>query len=298
MGIIPKIITKAFIEEEFPDECETPSPPKSRRELGKIIDVPVSDIVPNPSQPRKHFPIAEMTSLAKSISQDGIVQPLTIRRTEVGFELVSGERRLRAAKLAGLKSVPCIVINADSSRSAVLALIENIQRADLNCFEEAAAIAKLIEICGMTQEEAAVRLGLAQSTVANKLRLLKLSAEERKIICENNLTERHARALLKVTDENKRKTILAKAAEGGWTVEATEKYIQKLEREDAKKSSYEKRAVMLKDVRLFFNTVNKAVNVMKLAGVEADTKRINHKDYIEYIIKIPSVQNDNLEEQE
>lgn len=282
MGKISTIITKAFTEQEVAP------PPKVRKELGKILDIPVAEITPNPSQPRKYFPTEELTSLAKSISKDGIIQPLSVRRTASGFELISGERRLRAAKLAGLRSVPCIVFNADSGRSAVLSLIENIQRCDLNCFEEAEAIQKLIEESGMTQEETAVRLGLAQSTVANKLRLLKLTPEERRTITANGLTERHARALLKITDEHNRKLVLIKAAEGKWTVEATEKYIKKLEREAAEKDSYKKRAVMLKDVRLFFNTVNKAVNVMKLAGVNADTKRINHKDYIEYIIKIPS----------
>ena len=291
MGILPKVITKAFWEEELCGDsmpAEQNKLQSSHRELGKIINVHISEIVPNPSQPRKHFDTAELTSLAKSISQDGIIQPLSVRRIQGGFELISGERRLRAAKIAGLNSVPCIIINLDEQRSAVLALIENIQRSDLNFFEEAEAITKLINTYNMTQEEVAVRLGYAQSTVANKLRLLKLTEEERKIIVEGNLSERHARTVLKLDDCEQRKILLMKIIEGGWTVSATEKYIKNLENKNAKKSSYEKRSVMLKDVRLFFNTVNKAVNVMKLAGVKADTKRINHEDYIEYIIKIPS----------
>lgn len=283
MNIITKAISKAFIEQDIDEEIVKIKP----RELGKIIEVPTNNISPNPAQPRKHFDTGELTALAKSISQDGIVQPLSVRRINSGFELISGERRLRAAKLAGLKSVPCIVINIDDKRSAVIALIENIQRSDLNFFEEAQAISKLIESYQMTQEEVAVRLGFAQSTVANKLRLLKLSDSEKKIIIDNKLTERHARAVLKVTDEEQRKLLLLKIAEGGWTVSETEKYIQQSENEKIKKSHYKKRAVMLKDVRLFFNTVNKAVDVMKLAGVDADTKRVDHDDYIEYIIKIP-----------
>lgn len=283
MGKISGIISKAFTE--LPEEEGGDAKP---RELGKIIDISTADIMPNPSQPRKHFAVDELTSLAKSISENGIVQPLTVRRTGLGFELISGERRLRAAKLAGLRSVPCIVIRADTERSAVLALIENIQRSDLNCFEEASAISALLESGGITREEAAMKLGLAQSTIANKLRLLKLTPEEQKIITENGLTERHARALLKMQDTERRKEVLAKAAEGSWTVETTEKYILKLEREELKRSSYEKRAVMLKDVRLFFNSVNKALDVIRLAGVKADAKRVDHKDYIEYIIKIPS----------
>lgn len=284
MNILTKAISKAFIEQDFEEEKFE----QRNRELGKILEIAIGDIRPNPSQPRKHFDIGELTALAKSISQDGIVQPLSVRRMAGGFELVSGERRLRAAKLAGLKKVPCIIINIDDKRSAVIALIENIQRSDLNFFEEAYAISKLIEVYDMTQEETAVRLGFAQSTVANKLRLLKLSNYEQKMIMENKLTERHARAVLKIANEQQRREVLKKAIENGWTVSMTEKYIQQLENESIKKDHYKKRAVMLKDVRLFFNTVNKAVDVMKLAGVEADTKRIDHDGYIEYIIKIPN----------
>lgn len=291
MGKLASFITKTFTEDE-PFELQD-KPIRKENCVGKIVEVSNAEIMPNPSQPRKHFSTDELTSLAKSISQDGIVQPLTVRRIQTGFELISGERRLRAAKLAGLFSVPCIIINADEQRSAVLALIENIQRSDLNFFEEASTIQKLILQYRLTQEEITMRLGLAQSTVANKMRILKLSAEEQNIIRDNNLSERHARALLKITDPQKRKSVLLKICEGKWTVETTEKYIAGQEREDIKKDSYKKRAVMLKDVRLFFNTVNKAVSVMKLAGVNADTKRINHEDYIEYIIKIPSTNDES-----
>ena len=282
MSIFPKTLTKAFSEET--DESQRASPYQT---LGKIIDISIGEIKPNPVQPRRYFSPAELTSLAKSISQDGIIQPLTVRRVKGTFELVSGERRLRAAKLAGLRSVPCILINATEERSQVIALIENIQRCDLNFFE-AEAISQLITKYGMTQESAAIRLGLAQSTVANKLRILKLNTEERKIILDNNMSERHARALLKITDSDRRLAVLNKAAESGWTVDTLEKYIAKLLKDDEKRASYHKRAAMLKDVRLFFNSVNKAIDVMRLAGVNADAKRIDHEDYIEYIIKIPS----------
>ena len=278
MSIFPKTLTKAFSEET--DESQRASPYQT---LGKIIDISIGEIRPNPVQPRRYFSPAELTSLAKSISQDGIIQPLTVRRVNGTFELVSGERRLRAAKLAGLRSVPCILINATEERSQVIALIENIQRCDLNFFEEAEAISQLITKYGMTQESAAIRLGLA-----NKLRILKLNAEERKIILDNNMSERHARALLKITDNDRRLAVLNKAAESGWTVDTLEKYIAKLLKDDEKRASYHKRAAMLKDVRLFFNSVNKAIDVMRMAGVNADAKRIDHEDYIEYIIKIPS----------
>ena len=279
MGKLTGLITKAFVEiQEDPEE--------ELRELGRVVDIRIADIIPNPSQPRKHFAAEELTSLAKSISENGIIQPLTVRRSDSCFELVSGERRLRAAKLAGLRSVPCIVVMADRGKSAVLALLENIQRSDLNCFEEACAINALIESGKVTREEAALKLGLAGSTVANKLRLLRLSREEQQLIIEHGLTERHARALLRIVNDSLRRETLAKAVEGGWTVDTLEKYIKKLEREEAKKSSYEKRAVMLRDVRLFFNSVNKALEVMKLAGVDATAKRVDKEDCIEYTITI------------
>ncbi|MDO5125202.1 MAG: ParB/RepB/Spo0J family partition protein [Ruminococcus sp.] len=264
------------------------------RELRKVMDIPINLIRPNPNQPRKHFDPASLTSLAKSISQDGIIQPLTVRITESHYELVSGERRLRAAKLAGLRSVPCILIDISDERSAVVALIENIQRADLSFFEEAMAISHLIKEYGMTQENTAIRLGMAQSTLANKLRLLKLSPTERQIITKNNLSERHARALLKLQNEDERKRALAFVIENNLNVEATEKYIANFENKEKIKASYKKRSPILRDVKLFFNTVNKAVNVMKLAGVDAQVKKSHHDGLIEYTILIPDENTDNV----
>lgn len=257
------------------------------RELGKIVDIPVELVRPNPNQPRRHFDSQELTSLAKSITQDGIIQPLTVRRVDKYFELISGERRLRAGKIAGLRSVPCIIVDISDKRSAVLALIENIQRADLSFFEEAEAIALLIQEFNLTQEETAMRLGMAQSTIANKLRLLKLSPQERAIIFNNKLTERHARALLKINDENKRREVLLHIVENNFTVDATEKYIKSLETQEKIEESYKKRSPILKDLKLFFNTVDKAVKVMKLAGVNAEVKKKKHDGLIEYTILIP-----------
>ncbi|MGN0601626.1 MAG: ParB/RepB/Spo0J family partition protein [Oscillospiraceae bacterium] len=266
---------------------KTKEKPSTLRELGKIVDIPIEMVRPNPNQPRRHFDSQELASLAKSISQDGIIQPLTIRRVDRYFELISGERRLRAAKIAGLRSVPCIIVDISNQRSAVLALIENIQRSDLNFFEEAQAISLLIKEFGLTQEETAMRLGMAQSTVANKLRLLKLTAQERQIIFKNKLTERHARALLKIEDEGKRNAVLAHVIENGLTVDETEKYIQSLEKQDQVRESYQKRSPILKDIKLFFNTVDKAVKVMRLAGVDAEVKKSRHDGIIEYTVLVP-----------
>ena len=267
------------------------SKPKERtsqlRELGKIVDIPIDFVKPNPNQPRRHFDSQELTSLAKSISQDGIIQPLTVRRVEKYFELISGERRLRAGKIAGLKTVPCIIVDISDKRSAILALIENIQRADLNFFEEAEAIAMIIQEFNITQEETAMRLGMAQSTVANKLRLLKIPPHERAILFNNKLTERHARALLKINDENKRREVLNYIIENNLTVDATEKYIKSCEEKEKIEESYKKRSPILKDIKLFFNTVDKAVKVMQLAGVDAEVKKQKHDGIIEYTILIP-----------
>lgn len=294
MSILPKALSKVFAGEDDFDreitdyyrEQRAEQGSLSVREIGKIFDISIADIRTNPSQPRRYFSAEQLTSLAKSISQDGIIQPLSVRRVEGGFELISGERRLRAAKMAGMLTVPCILINADKKRSAVMSLIENIQRAQLSFFEEAMALDKLIKTFGLTQEEVAVRLGYAQSTVANKLRLLRLTKEEQSIITENSLSERHARALLRVADPELRKGILLKAVSGGWTVTQLEAAIKKLEEDELHRRNIRKSAVMLRDVKMFFNTVNKAVDVMRMAGVDTDTQRIDHDDYIEYIIKI------------
>lgn len=166
--------------------------------INKVVEIDINMIIPNPNQPRKDFQDTEISALAESIMQNGILQPLSVRRCGESFELIAGERRLRAAKMCGFTVVPCIVHEISDRNSAILALVENIQRQDLSFFDEAAAIEKLITYYGMTQEDAAAKLGKAQSTIANKLRLLRLTPEERNLIVKFGLTERHARALLKL----------------------------------------------------------------------------------------------------
>ena len=294
MSILQKALDRVLVGEETDLTAEGSFSRQHKRELyrvkevGKIFDISVGDIRTNPNQPRKYFSPGELTGLAKSISQDGIIQPLTVRRTEGSFELISGERRLRAAKMAGMSTVPCILINADRGRSAVMSLIENIQRSQLGFFEEAQAMERLIRLYGLTQEELAVRLGLAQSTVANKLRLLRLTKEEQDIITDTGLSERHARALLRIDQPEVRKEILLKAVKGKWTVSQLESYINAREEKALRERSIRKSAGLLKDVKMFFNTVDKAVEVMRLAGVRADTRKVEHRGYIEYIITIPA----------
>ena len=256
-------------------------------ELAKVVDIPVGLISPNPDQPRKRFAPDALTCLAKSISQDGVIQPLTVRRSGEGYVLVSGERRLRAARLAGCRSVPCVVVKITDKRSAVVALVENLQRADLDCFEEAEAIRLLMTEYSMPRDEIALRLGLAQSTISNKLRLLRLTPSQRKLICENALTERHARALLRLPDAAQINEALAQTVSEHLTVAQTEKLIDRMLTEEKQRRSYKKRAAVLGDVKLFTNTVDKAVRVMKLAGIDAKFSRTEHDGVIEFLITVP-----------
>ncbi len=264
------------------------------KEINKVLEIGVSLIKPNPSQPRKHFYSDELTKLAKSISQEGILQPLIIRINDGEYQLVSGERRLRAAKIAGLKTVPCIIVNMTERNSALMALVENIQRENLSFFEEASAIQSLITVYGMTQEDAAIRLGLAQSTVANKLRLLRIPGDEQQVIMDMGLSERHARALLKLKSKSDRVDVLERIHKYKLNVEMTEAYISKLLEGRQKRESYKKRSPVLKDVRLFVNTINKAIEVMRLSGVEANSKKTQTENEITYTITIPINENNSF----
>lgn len=252
----------------------------------QVLLIPAGRIRANPRQPRKSFDNEALLGLAESIRQNGILQPLTVRPLGDGmYELVAGERRLRAAMLAGLTQVPCIVAEISDRQSAVLALLENLQRQNLNFFEEAEGIARLIENCGLTQEEVALRLGKKQSTVANKLRLLRLNGLERKRILDAELTERHARALLRL-DDAEREAALKAVIDKKLNVYETDQLVESMIfRKPEKKEQH--RLPVIKDVRIFFNTVTNAVNLMKQAGIEAVTTSTECEEYVEYTIRIP-----------
>lgn len=251
----------------------------------RIYQVPIERIIPNPRQPRRHFDEQSLRELAASIRQHGILQPLSVQRAPGGYVLVAGERRLRAAGIAGLTRVPCILVRASAQDSAMLALIENLQRCDLHYMEEAAAIAKLISSFGLSQEEAARRLGRSQSAVANKLRLLKLSPRLLDRLRQNGLTERHARALLRLETEEQQWEVLEYVIDHHLTVAQTEAYIEaRLTPPPPRKK---KPTFILKDVRLFLNTVTKGLSMMKDAGVNAEYGRQETEDAILLTIKIP-----------
>ena len=257
---------------------------KGMLDSNRVLFLPVDAIAPNPDQPRRVFPQHELEELAASIRSLGLLQPLTVRRGERGWELVAGERRLRAAKLAGLTEVPCLSLQIDSQRSSLLALVENLQRRDLDFWEEAQALDKLIRTYHLSQEEAARRIGKSQSAVANKLRLLKLSPALLEKLRAAGLTERHARALLRLEDEPARAAALDHIIAAGLTVAQTEAYIESLRRPAPKKR---KPTYLIRDVRLFLNTVSRAMQVMQGAGIAAQYDRQDTDDAVLLTIRIP-----------
>lgn len=258
----------------------------------KVIEIPARKIRPNKTQPRQDFYEEDLRSLSQSISNNGLLQPLTVRKLKNDeYELISGERRLRASVMAGFTKIPCIVMKCSDKDSAIFALIENLQRKDLGMFEEARGINRLIRKYGITQEQAAIQLGKKQSTVANKLRLLRLSYDEQDWIVQAGLTERHARALLKIQNEDSRKEVLSHIIAENLNVKETEKYISSLLDNNKKvqplHNNNNDKKIVVKDVRIFVNTISRAVDTMRMSGIDAVSNKEETEDYIEYTVKIP-----------
>ncbi|MEG0546405.1 MAG: ParB/RepB/Spo0J family partition protein [Oscillospiraceae bacterium] len=255
---------------------------------GQIYLIPQENIVPNPNQPRKRFDYEELEGLAQSIRINGILQPITVRQLDDDkFELVAGERRLRAARLVGLTQIPSIVTDIDAKKSAVFSLLENLQRQDLDFFEEAEAIEKLIGEFSMSQDEIGKRLGKAQSTLSNKLRLLRLPEEMRYKLAKSGLTERHARALLSLPDDNERGRALSIMIDRHLNVAESERLIDQMLNRN---SAYKNPTRGIRDVRIFINTLNHAVDTIRRAGVDADAARSETEEYIEYVVRIPKLE--------
>lgn len=253
----------------------------------RVQYIPLGRIRPNPQQPRRSFDEEGLAELAASIRSCGILQPLTVRRAGDGYELVAGERRLRAARIAGLREVPCLVAQVWEEDSALLALMENLQRRDLDCWEEAQAIARLISRYGLSQEEAARRLGRAQPTVANKLRLLRLPEDVRALLRENGLTERHARALLRLQDPEVQRRAAGDMVRRGMNVAQAEAYVEKLLQSDQVTPPRGRSTYIIKDVRLFLNSVDRGLHLMRQAGVDAGWNRQDTDREILLTIRIP-----------
>ena len=271
------------------------------KEISRVVrEVEISEIRVPDGRFRRIRCDESLAALAESIREHGVIEPLIVRRVlgvggEAEFTLVAGERRLRAAEMAGLTTVPVVSVEAGEVDAAILAIIENLHREDLSMFEEAASIQSLISLTGMTQEACAKKLSVSQSYVANKLRLLRLSDGEQEKIEENGLTERHARALLRLEDEEERGEVLSIIIKREMNVSRTEEYIEDLicaksrmaERESKPKGSEQKRKLVIRDIRLFYNSIDHAVDVIKKSGIPVESTRKEVEEGVLISILLP-----------
>ena len=253
----------------------------------RVRYIPINAVRPNPQQPRRSFDETALRELADSISAYGILQPLTVRDRGGVYELVAGERRLRAARIAGLREVPCLIAEVGEEDAALLALIENLQRRDLDYMEEAEAIARLLRRYGLSQQQAAEKLGRSQSAVANKLRLLRLEEPVVDALHRYGLTERHARALLRLCDGEQRLRAVEHIGKAGMNVAAAEAYIDRLAAENQTTPPHRRSAYIIKDVRLFLNSVVRGIRLMQGAGVGAQVARQDTDSEICLTVRIP-----------
>ena len=253
---------------------------KTYMETGRVTFLPARAIRPNPAQPRKVFREDALSELAESIRRHGILQPLSVRRIGTGYELIAGERRLRAAQLAGLSEIPCIVMNMDDKESGLAAMVENLQRQDLDFVEEARGISCLMSNWSMSQEQIARMLGKSQSAIANKLRLLRHSDRVLLALRENSLTERHGRALLKLEQEDEKLAAIDEIVRQNMSVLRTEQYIQQL-------LDGHKKAPQRVNVGAFLNSLNQSLAKIQLSGISAVSERRETEDQIVLTITIP-----------
>ena len=253
---------------------------KTYMETGRVVFLPVRAIRPNPAQPRKVFRPDALTELADSIRQHGVLQPLSVRRSGAGYELIAGERRLRAAQLAGLTEIPCIVMNMDDRESGMAALVENLQREDLDFIEEAQGISSLMACWSMSQEQAARLIGKSQSAVANKLRILRHSKQVLDALRETGLTERHGRALLKLSTEEEKLAAIEVIARQAMSVARAESYIESL-------LAQKQKPAQKANVGAFLNSLTQSLARIQSSGVAAVSERRETESQIVLTITIP-----------
>lgn len=257
--------------------------------INRVVLLNIHEIASSPYQPRKQFEPGAMQELADSIGKNGLLQPITVRRTEETnrYELIAGERRLMACRMLRMEKIPAIIEEYDDEKAAIFALVENLQRKDLNYFEEAQGIYLLMQQCCLTQQQVAEKLCKAQSTIANKLRLLSFDEHMRRRILEAGLTERHARALLRLADGQMVEQALAYIIQERLNVGESERHIDGLLQKKEPLPPKATRLFVVKDLRIFMNTLSKAVATMKLAGIEVDTTKAEDDQYIHYKVTIP-----------
>ncbi|MBE3556516.1 MAG: nucleoid occlusion protein [Firmicutes bacterium] len=259
-----------------------------RRSGETVQELPLEVVVPNPYQPRRHFDDEALQELARTIRLYGVVEPVIARKVGDVYELVAGERRYRAAALAGLTHIPAVVRELSDAEAASLALIENLQREGLSPIEEAQAYRHLMELQGLTQEALAQRLGKSQSTVANKLRLLHLPPVVQEAINARLLTERHARALLALPDGKQQVELMDKVLAHNWTVKETEQYVQKMVQANASAAPRKRgpRRVVAKDMRLALNTIHQAVTLIRKSGVDVEWEETEENGSFEIRLRL------------
>lgn len=256
----------------------------TKNENTGLSELDISLIEPSPHQPRRVFSEKALGELCESIREHGVLQPLLVIKNGERYTLIAGERRLRASKLAGLEKVPVIILDKDSRECAEIALIENIQREQLSFFEEAEGYRRLIDEFSLSQADIAKKLSKKQSTVSNKLRLLRLPKTAQIMITANGLTERHAREFLRITDKSLLYSALDTVILKKLNVAQTEQYVSKLL---TPKVSPPQRSCKVGDVRIFVNTINKAIDLIKQSGIKPLTELSESDGFVEYIIKIP-----------
>ena len=253
---------------------------KTYMETGRVVFLPVGALRPNPTQPRRVFREEQLDELCQSVRRHGVLQPLSVRRREDGYELICGERRLRAARMAGLTEVPCILMRMDDMESGMAAMVENLQRQDLDFLEEAQGISRIMSLWNMSQEQVARLLGKSQSAIANKLRLLRHSEPVLLALREGGLTERHGRALLKLASEEDKLLAIREICRQNMSVARTEKYIESLLSQPRDKAG---RA----NVSAFLNSLTQSLAKIQLSGVPAISERRETEDRIVLTITIP-----------
>ncbi len=268
-------------------------PASTKRLMRSVAYIPTEDILPGQMQPRRHFSRQGLEELRASIAEHGVLQPLTVRTRGEYFELIAGERRLRAAKLAGLGEVPCIIMDVDMEKSGLIALIENIQRRDLDFIEEAEGINQLIRLFGLSQEEVARALGKSQSAIANKLRILRLDPRVLERLREEGLSERHARALLRLENREKQEEALDFIIDQRMNVAAAEDFIARLSeapKQEEPRPMRKKPFFVMKDVRVFMNTLNRSLDLVRQGGIDATLSKAETEDDLVFTVRIPKEQ--------
>lgn len=260
----------------------------------KVLYIPLEEISRNPFQPRREFNESEIKDLARSIEMYGVLQPIVVRKAREGYQLIAGERRYRACRMLGYSAIPAILQEMSDKQAAEVSLIENLQRKDLNYLEEAGAYAQLISEFGLTQEELAQKVGRSQSAIANKLRLLRLTKELRCLIVPETITERHARALLKLNSVDTQKEVLLAIYEKELNVKETEEIVEKLRQNNLPQEvnqtgQGQQVSIVIRDARIFLNTIKETVNRAKQIGIDMYMLETERDEEYEIVIRVPKV---------